>query len=327
MTMPDALIRLHGIVAAVTGIAIACIIICIFRRKIWSILSKICCRRRTKIDQDLEAFIRNHGPLALKRYSFSHVKKMTNSFKDKLGQGGYGGVYKGKLSDGHLVAVKLLNTSKGNGQEFINEVASISKTSHVNVISLLGYCLEVDRRVLIYEFMPNGSLEIFIYKGDTLKSGQQLGWEKLYQIAIGIGRGLEYLRREVFNRNFGNVSHKSDVYSYGMMVLEMVGCRENPNAGVCNTGDLYFPHWIYKHFEEGKEFELPSAVTSEEKEIAKKMIIVGLWCIQTRPIDRPSINIVLEMLQGSIDTSEIPPMPSLSSPTRPPIHSSTTSLS
>ncbi|KAJ4713424.1 Receptor-like kinase [Melia azedarach] len=219
MTMPDALIRLHGnrpnsrpnintgngsnlrrklvtgIVAAVTGIAIACIIICIFRRKIWSILSKICCRRRTKIDQDLEAFIRNHGPLALKRYSFSHVKKMTNSFKDKLGQGGYGGVYKGKLSDGHLVAVKLLNTSKGNGQEFINEVASISKTSHVNVISLLGYCLEVDRRVLIYEFMPNGSLEIFIYKGDTLKSGQQLGWEKLYQIAIGIGRGLEYLRR------------------------------------------------------------------------------------------------------------------------------------
>ncbi|KAJ4713421.1 Receptor-like kinase [Melia azedarach] len=246
---------------------------------------------------------------------------MTNSFKDKLGQGGYGGVYKGKLSDGCLVAVKLLNTSKGNGQEFINEVASISKTSHVNVVSLLGYCLEGDKRVLIYEFMPNGSLEKFIYKGDTLKSGQQLGWEKLYQIAIGIGRGLEYLHRgcstrilhfdikphnilldedfcpkiadfglaklcpkkqsivsmqeargtigyiapEVFNRNFGNVSHKSDVYSYGMMVLEMVGCRENPYAGVCNTSDLYFPHWIYKRFEEGKEFELPSAVTSEEK--------------------------------------------------------------
>ena len=91
---------------------------------------------------------------------------MTNSFKDKLGQGGYGGVYKGKLQDGCFVAVKVLKESKGNGEEFLNEVASISRTSHVNIVTLMGFCFEESKRALIYEFMPNGSLEKFIYKED-----------------------------------------------------------------------------------------------------------------------------------------------------------------
>ncbi|KDO39224.1 hypothetical protein CISIN_1g043200mg, partial [Citrus sinensis] len=148
--------------AGMMGIIITCAIICIFRKKNNpSILWTVCCRKATKSDQDLEAFIRNYVSLAPERYSFPNVKKMTNSFKDELGQGGYGRVYKGKLSDGRLVAVKLLNTSKGNGQEFINEVASISRTSHVNVVTLLGFCLEGSKRALIYEFMPNGSLEKF----------------------------------------------------------------------------------------------------------------------------------------------------------------------
>lgn len=87
---------------------------------------------------------------------------MTNSFKNKLGQGGYGSVYKGRLQNGSLVAVKILSKLKGDGDEFINEVASISMTSHVNIVSLLGFCLEGSKRVLIYEYMPNGSLEKFI---------------------------------------------------------------------------------------------------------------------------------------------------------------------
>ncbi|KAL5763490.1 hypothetical protein ACOSP7_019754 [Xanthoceras sorbifolium] len=118
---------------------------------------------------------------------------MTNSFKLKLGQGGYGGVYKGKLLDGRNVAVKVLNDSKGNGEDFINEVASISRTSHVNIVSLFGFCFEGRRRALIYEFMPNGSLEKFIY--EKYSTDKQLKWEKLYQIALGIARGLEYLHR------------------------------------------------------------------------------------------------------------------------------------
>ncbi|KAK9204078.1 hypothetical protein WN943_014335 [Citrus x changshan-huyou] len=368
--------------AGMMGIIITCAIICIFRKKNNpSILWTVCCRKATKSDQDLEAFIRNYVSLAPERYSFPNVKKMTNSFKDELGQGGYGRVYKGKLSDGRLVAVKLLNTSKGNGQEFINEVASISRTSHVNVVTLLGFCLEGSKRALIYEFMPNGSLEKFVYNGNTSKpSGQHLGWDKMYEIVVGIAKGLEYLHRgcstrilhfdikpqnilldedfvpkisdfglaklylkkesivsmleargtigyiapEVFNRNFGEVSHKSDVYSYGMMIMELVGCKNYRDSGIDHSSEIYFPHWIYKHVEQGREFKLPGVVTGEESEIVKKMIIVGLWCIQTRPSNRPPMNRVIEMLQESNEALQIPPTPFVDSPPRAPITSSST---
>ena len=122
-------------------------------------------KRMTKKERDLEAVIRGDGHLPVKRYKFKEVKKMTKSFKHKLGQGGYGDVFRGKLlDDGRLVAVKVLMASKGKGEEFINEVASISRTSHINIVTLLGFCLEGKKRVLIYEFMPNGLLEKFIFK-------------------------------------------------------------------------------------------------------------------------------------------------------------------
>jgi serine/threonine protein kinase len=94
---------------------------------------------------------------------------MTNFFGDKLGEGGYGGIYKGQLSDSCLVAVKVLKEARGNGEEFINEVASISRTSHVNIVSLMGFCFEGSKRTLIYEFMPNRSLKKFIYKESSSK--------------------------------------------------------------------------------------------------------------------------------------------------------------
>ncbi|KAK3440524.1 hypothetical protein EUGRSUZ_B00814 [Eucalyptus grandis] len=105
---------------------------------------------------------------------------MTDSFKEKLGQGGYGCVYKGKLQDGQLVAVKLLK--KGDAEEFFNEVASISRrTSHVNVGNLLGFCFEESKRALVYEFMPNGSLEKFIFnRSNTLELDQLLTRDTLY---------------------------------------------------------------------------------------------------------------------------------------------------
>ncbi|KAK0577505.1 hypothetical protein LWI29_034173 [Acer saccharum] len=132
-------VLIGGIATTVGGIMIICIIICIYKwMKNSSIITTVMFWKKTKNDRDLEAFIRNQGSLAPKRYSFSNVKKMTNSFKDKLGQGGFGGVYKGKLPDGQLVAVKLMNTSKGNGHDFINEVASISRTSHVNVVTKMA---------------------------------------------------------------------------------------------------------------------------------------------------------------------------------------------
>jgi len=148
----------------------------------------------TKSDVNIEEFLKDHGSVALKRYTFSEIKKMTNSFKVKLGQGGFGAVYKGKPTTGCPVAVKLLNVSKRNGEEFINEVASISRTSHVNIVTLLGFCLEGRKKALIYEFMANGSLDKFIYNRGP-ESIASLSWENLYQISIGTARGLEYLHR------------------------------------------------------------------------------------------------------------------------------------
>ncbi|KAG4130879.1 hypothetical protein ERO13_D09G172200v2 [Gossypium hirsutum] len=349
-----------GLGSAATALLITGILF--FRRKFSTTFH---CKFRNR-DQDVEAFLKNNGGLVPKRYSYSDIKKMTSSFKEKLGKGGYGSVYKGKLPDGRLVAVKLLNTSKGNGQEFINEVASISRTSHVNVVTLLGFCLEGGKRALIYEFMPNGSLEKFIYGQNISEDNRQhLTVQVLYQIAIGISRGLEYLHLgcnirilhfdikphnillddqfcpkisdfglaklcgrtdgmvsmleargtigyiapEVFCRNIGFVSHKSDVYSYGMMILEMGGGRKNLDVGVHHTSEIYFPQWIYEHIEQGNiEPELLGLVSKEETEIARKMIVVGLWCIQTNPKDRPSISKVKEMLE-STQPLQIPPKP------------------
>ena len=322
----------------------------------------------------MEAFLRNYGTLAPKRYSYSELKKMTKNFKEKLGQGGYGSVFKGNLLDGRLVAVKVLEKSKGNGEEFVNEVSSIGMTSHVNVVTLLGFCFEGPKRALIYEFMSNGSLDKHIYEENLSKAQPKLGWETLYQIAFGIARGLEYLHRgcstrilhfdikphnilldenfcpkisdfglakicpskesivsmlgargtagyiapEVFCRNFGGVSHKSDVYSYGMLVLEMIGGRKNFRVGVDNTSEIYFPHWIYKRLEIGEELQLRGAGNEVEEQNARKMILASLWCIQTDPSNRPPMSRVVDMLQGSLESLPIPPKPYLSSPPRSP---------
>ncbi|PRQ55489.1 putative glycerophosphodiester phosphodiesterase, protein kinase RLK-Pelle-LRK10L-2 family [Rosa chinensis] len=83
------------------------------------------------------------------RYSYSNIKKMTRDFKDKLGEGGYGSVYKAKLRSGRLVAIKMLGKSKANGQEFINEVATIGRIHHVNVVQLLGYCVDSSKRARV----------------------------------------------------------------------------------------------------------------------------------------------------------------------------------
>lgn len=96
-------------------------------------------------------------------YSYSEIRKMTRGFKDKLGEGGYGSVYKGKLASGRIVAVKLLGKSKSKGQDFINEVGTIGRIHHINVVQLVGFCAERSKRALVYEFMCNGSLEKYIF--------------------------------------------------------------------------------------------------------------------------------------------------------------------
>ncbi|GKE18786.1 leaf rust 10 disease-resistance locus receptor-like protein kinase-like 2.4 protein [Tanacetum coccineum] len=97
---------------------------------------------RKSADYQIEKFVSNYRNMVPKRYKYSEIKKMTKSFLEKLGQGGYGSVYKGELPDGNLVAVKLLREATEDREDFINEVASIGRTSHVNIVTLLGFCIE-----------------------------------------------------------------------------------------------------------------------------------------------------------------------------------------
>uniref|UniRef100_A0A5B7AH41 Protein kinase domain-containing protein n=1 Tax=Davidia involucrata TaxID=16924 RepID=A0A5B7AH41_DAVIN len=310
----------------------------------------------------IEKFLEDYKALKPARYSYADVNKITNQFKDKLGQGAYGTVFKGKLSNDIFVAVKVLNNSKGNGEEFINEVGTIGRIHHVNVVRLVGYCADGVKRALIYEFLPNDSLEKFISAKNC--ENHSLGWEKLQDIALGIAKGIEYLHQgcdqrilhfdikpnnilldhnfdpkiadfgqaklcskdqsvvsmtaargtkgyiapEVFSRNFGNVSYKSDVYSFGMLLLEMVGGKKNVDVRAQNTSEVYFPEWIYNRLDQGEELGI-QIEQEGDTQIAKKLTIVGLWCIQWYPVDRPSMKVVVQMLEGNGDTLTMPPNP------------------
>ncbi|XXG83089.1 hypothetical protein AAC387_Pa10g0929 [Persea americana] len=321
-------------------------------------------RKHIWMDTTVEEFLSTYRYQMLRRYSYSHVKKITKNFKEKLGEGGFGSVFKGKLSTGCLVAIKMLKTSKGNGQDFINEVATIGRIHHVNVVRLLGFCSEGSKRALIYEFMPNGSLEKYIF---TEENRNSLSWNEMYQIALGIARGIEYLHQgcdmrilhfdikphnilldekftpkvsdfglakfypteeslvsvtaargtmgymapELFYKNLGVVSYKSDVYSFGMLLMEIVGKRKNIDAFANRSSQIYFPSWIYNQLHQGRDMEMMCA-TDEEKDIAKKLSIVALWCIQMKPTDRPSMGRVVEMLEGNLEDLQMPSKPFLS---------------
>lgn len=144
---------------------------------------------------------------------------------------------------------------------------------------------------------------------------------------LGARGTVGYIAPEVISRNFGGVSHKSDVYSYGMLVLEMVGGRNKSDVRLSNGSLMYFPDLVDRHLEPGKGLQLGGITTAKEEEIARKMIIVSIWCIQSNPSDRPSIYKVIEMLEGSLELLPIPPKPYLTSPPVSPNHFETTALS
>ncbi|PON39362.1 Tyrosine-protein kinase [Parasponia andersonii] len=116
-----------------------------------------------------------------------------------------------------------------------------------------------------------------------------------------------YIAPEVFSRNFGNVSFKSDVYSFGMLLLEIVGGRKNTNVTTQNTDEIYYPEWIYNLLE--AEEDLRIYIDEEgDGQTAKKLAIVGLWCIQWHPISRPTMKTAVQVLEGKEELS-MPPNP------------------
>ncbi|KAK6121827.1 hypothetical protein DH2020_044440 [Rehmannia glutinosa] len=316
--------------------------------------------KKQKYQRRIEQFLEDYKALRPTRYTYSDIKRITDGFKHKLGQGGYGTVFKGKLSTDIPVAVKVLNNIKGNGEEFVNEVGTIGKIHHVNVVRLVGYCADGYRRALVYELLENDSLEKYISSGDQ---SSVLGWEKLRKIAIGIAKGIDYLHDgcnqrilhfdikpqnilldhnlnpkvadfglaklcskeqsvvtmtaargtigyiapEVFSRNFGKVSYKSDIYSFGMLLIDMVGGRKNFVGATQDSSEIYFPEWMYNQLEKGEDIAI-QIEREEENSIVKRLIIVGLWCIQWYPADRPSTKVVIQMLEGE-NMPIMPPNP------------------
>ncbi|XP_038972579.1 rust resistance kinase Lr10-like [Phoenix dactylifera] len=327
-------------------------------------------RKHSSMDSRIEDFLNNYRNSMPIRYSYRHIKKMTNQFKEKLGQGGYGSVFKGKLTTSRPVAIKILEKAKGNGQDFINEVSvkmsTIGRIHHTNVVQLIGFCFEGSNRALVYEFMSNGSLDKYIYSQEG--KAKTLSWEKMQDIALGIARGMEYLHRgcdmqilhfdikphnillddkfnpkvsdfglaklhpmeeskvsvtaargtlgymapELFYKKVGEVSYKSDVYSFGMLLMEMAGRRKNLNPHAPRSSQIYFPSWIYDQLDQGRDMEMEDA-TDDGKEIAKKLLIVALRCIQMNPAERPSMSQVVEMLEKKMEDFQMPSKPFLSS--------------
>nr|KYP72149.1 putative receptor-like protein kinase At5g39020 family [Cajanus cajan] len=320
-------------------------------------------RRHKSKYENIEAFLQGNTLIPL-RYSFKEIKHMTRGFKEKLGQGGFGLVYKGMLRSGSFVAVKMLKKSKDNGQEFISEVATIGRIHHMNVVRLIGFCVEASNRVLVYEFMSNGSLDKYIFsKQDNIS----LTYRQIYEISLGVARGIAYLHEgcdmqilhfdikphnilldnnyipkvsdfglaklypidksivtltavrgtlgymapELFYHNIGGVSFKADVYSFGMLLMEMANKRRNFSPNVDHSSEIFFPLQIYDQLSEENEKEKKEITEEEYNNEAKKMILVALWCIQLKPSDRPSMNKVVEMLEGELENIEMPPKPSL----------------
>ncbi|XP_073120839.1 rust resistance kinase Lr10-like [Henckelia pumila] len=329
-----------------------------------------------ELQMKIESFLEDYKALKPTRFSYSNVRRITNEFSEKLGEGGYGTcgwqipnrtVYKGKLSSEIHVAVKVLDNSQGNGEEFVNEVSTIGRIHHVNVVRLLGYCADGFRRALVYEFLSNDSLEKFIFFDGPKRSS--LSREKIQDIALGVAKGIEYLHQgcdhqilhfdikpnnilldhkfnpkicdfglaklcskeqsavsmtvargtmgyiapEMLSRTFGRVSFKSDVYSFGMLLLEMVGGRKNVDQSAANKSQVYFPEWIYNRLNEeetwGVQIDDHQDDEDGECKIARKLTMIGLWCIQWYPTDRPSMKTLVQMLEGDGQSLAMPPNP------------------
>ncbi|BAS70072.1 Os01g0115700 [Oryza sativa Japonica Group] len=317
-------------------------------------------KTRLAIDA-VEKFLQMQQVLGPTRYAYTDLTAVTSHFRDKLGQGGYGSVYKGVLLSGDVhVAVKMLNgASTYDGEEFISEVSTIGRIHHVNVVRLVGFCSEELRRALVYEYMPQGSLDKYIFSSE-----RSFSWDKLNEIAIGIARGINYLHQgcdmqilhfdikphnillddnfvpkvadfglaklyprnksfvsdralrgtvgyiapEMVSRSFGVISSKCDVYSFGMLLLEMAGGRRNadPNTNP-NASQSYYPSWVYGQLTGEQVGETSGA--ADMHELQKKLCLVGLWCIQMKSHDRPTMSETIEMLEGDVNALQVPPRP------------------
>ncbi|KAK9056374.1 hypothetical protein SSX86_027464 [Deinandra increscens subsp. villosa] len=300
-------------------------------------------------------------------FSLTAMQVATNNFslENKLGQGGFGPVYKGKLEDGKEIAVKRLSRNSGQGlAEFKTEVKLIIKLQHKNLVRLLGYCVKGSERLLIYEFMANNSLDTFLFDANKCK---ELDWAKRSHIVIGIAKGLRYLHEDsrlkiihrdmkasnilldnemnakisdfgtarIFGRNQmedattrivgtygymapeyameGQFSTKSDIYSFGVLLLEIVcGQRNNRFIYQDQPQNLLSTAWSLWNENKGEQLIDHHLTGASAIEGALRWINIALLCVQDDPQDRPTMSTVVFMLEGqwsaNLPTPSEPPL-------------------
>ncbi|KAB2069257.1 hypothetical protein ES319_A08G085300v1 [Gossypium barbadense] len=301
---------------------------------------------------------------SLRYFNYEEMEDATNGFKEELGRGSFGIVYKGVIDTDSQhqtgVAVKKLDrVVQDTDKEFRTEVSVIAQTHHRNLVKLLGYCDESQHRMLVYEYLSNGTLASFLF-GDIKPS-----WNQRTEIAVGIARGLCYLHEECSpqiihcdikpqnillddyyearisdfglskllgtDQSFTNtnirgtkgyvapewfktvpVSVKVDVYSFGVLLLEIICCRRNVAMDVGEVERAILTDWACDCFLEGA---VDALVDSDAEALSDKMklerfVMAALWCIQEDISFRPTMKKVLLMLEGIIQV----PAPPFTSP-------------
>ncbi|KAK1375183.1 Cysteine-rich receptor-like protein kinase 29 [Heracleum sosnowskyi] len=345
------------IVAVIVGFVILLLLlVCIYNRKR---------KQRTATGEFQNDNMEDINSNESLQYDFGTVEVATNYFSDsnKLGQGGFGAVYKGTFQNGQEIAVKRLSLGSNQGQqEFRNEVILVAKLQHRNLVRLLGFCFEGTERLLIYEFVPNASLDHFIF--DSVKRSY-MDWKTRYKIICGVARGLIYLHEDsrlriihrdlkasnvlldaemnpkiadfgmarLFNLDetqgitsrivgtygymapeyamYGQFSVKSDVFSFGVVILEILSGQKNHSfRNGENVEDLASFAW--KNWREGTASNVIDHTLRNSSGLAREMIRcihIGLLCVQENITDRPTMASVVLMLNSSSLTLAVPSEP------------------
>ncbi|KAJ7969719.1 S-receptor-like serine/threonine-protein kinase [Quillaja saponaria] len=327
-----------------------------------------CCRNSTTFGGlSAQYALLEYASGAPVQFSYKELQRSTKGFKEKLGEGGFGAVYRGVLANRTVVAVKQLEGIEQGEKQFRMEVATISSTHHLNLVRLIGFCSEGRHRLLVYEFMKNGSLDNILFVRED-QSGKLLNWENRFSIAIGTARGITYLHEEcrdcivhcdikpeniLLDENHNSkvsdfglaklinpkdhryrtltsvrgtrgylapewlanlpITSKSDVYSYGMVLLEIVSGRRNFEVSE-KTNRQKFAIWAYEEYEKGNIKEiLDKRLTDQDVDMeqAKRAIQVSFWCIQELPSLRPTMGKVVQMLEGITEIERPPALKAL----------------
>ncbi|KAH9623155.1 hypothetical protein KSS87_011009 [Heliosperma pusillum] len=310
-----------------------------------------------------EADLQKFAAQEQKQFAYETLCKATDKFHSsrKLGEGGFGPVFKGILADGREVAVKMLSKNSRQGQrEFINEAKLLARVQHRNVVNLLGYCAHGEEKLLVYEYVSNESLDKFLFKPDKR---HLLDWKKRYDIISGIARGLVYLHEDshscIIHRDIkasnvllddkwipkiadfgmarlfpedqthvntrvagtngymapeyvmhGHLSVKADVFSFGVLMLELISGRRNSSHSL-SLDDQNLLDWAYKLFKRSKTLEVldPTIASTAIAEQVALCVQIGLLCTQSDPSLRPAMRRVIGLLSKKPTSLEEPSRP------------------